>query len=137
MLHFIPTITLALCAVAAPADPVLGKWQAVTCGENSYTQEQIADATDEGCRLYSLHQQVGTNNYPHTFRNHEGLSFPVPGPYQEFPILENGLYLGGAPGADRIVFKAGAEGACDYVGAMTHTGAANHNGFVLCAEADD
>lgn len=33
-----------------------------------------------------------------------GFDFPVNGPYQEFPIRTSGVYTGGSPGADRVVF---------------------------------
>ncbi len=96
MLHFISTLTLALCAVAAPAGPALVRRQQTTiCGGNSYTPEETAAASQEGCRLYWLGQQIGRSNYPHSFSNFEGLVFPVAGPYEEFPILENRLYTGG------------------------------------------
>jgi len=34
--------------------------------------------------------------YPHTYNNYEGFSFGVSGPYLEFPMLESGVYTGGA-----------------------------------------
>ena len=36
------------------------------------------------------------------------------------------------PGADRVVFNPNLNGNCIYVGAMTHTGAEEQNGFVEC-----
>lgn len=58
-----------------------------------------------------------------------GFNFAVSGPYQEFPILQNGnVYTGGSPGADRVVFNT--NGA--YAGAITHTGASGNN-FVGCS----
>ena len=96
MLYFISTLTLALCAVAAPAGPALvRRQQTAICGGNSYTPEETAAASDEGCRLYWMRQQVGRSRYPHRFNNNERLVFPVTGPYQEFPILGDRLYAGG------------------------------------------
>jgi hypothetical protein len=37
------------------------------------------------------------------------------------------------PGPDRIIFNPNLNGACVYVGAITHTGA-SRNGFVPCSE---
>ena len=96
MLHFISTLTLALCAVAAPAGPdIVRRQQTAICGGNSYTSEETAAASSEGCRLYWLGQTVGRSKYPHGFSNNERLVFPVTGPYQEFPILGDRLYAGG------------------------------------------
>ena len=39
-----------------------------------------------------------------------------------------------SPGADRVVFNPDLDGECAYVGAMTHTGAEERNGFVMCEE---
>jgi hypothetical protein len=64
----------------------------------------------------------------HQYNNYEGFNFPVSGPYEEFPILENGVYTGGSPGADRVVFNTNGE----YAGAITHTGASGNN-FVGCS----
>lgn len=48
----------------------------------------------------------------------EGFSFPVSGPYQEFPILRSfnsNPYTGGSPGADRVVFNTN----CQLAGVIT------------------
>lgn len=66
----------------------------VTCGSNKYSQQQVDEAVGEGCRLIAANQQLGTNKYPHTFNNREGLVFATSGPYQEFPILRSGNYTG-------------------------------------------
>ena len=36
------------------------------------------------------------------------------------------------PGTDRVVFNPNLNGECVYVGAMTHSGAEQRNGFVEC-----
>ncbi|WYZ43994.1 hypothetical protein EsH8_VII_000430 [Colletotrichum jinshuiense] len=146
MVAFKSTLVLALCAVFAVASPVdiseqaLDKRQGtadiatVTCGTNKYSRKQVAEAAAEGCRLYAANQQIGTSQYPHTFNNRENLVFTTSGPYQEFPILTSGNYTGKAPGADRVVLNPSYRGSCVYVGAMTHTGAVQRNGFVECNE---
>ncbi|OLN89316.1 Guanyl-specific ribonuclease F1-like protein 2 [Colletotrichum chlorophyti] len=138
------TLVFALCAVLAAANPISVPGQAlekrqgtstvgsVTCGTNKYSRKQIEEATAEGCRLYAANQQIGTSQYPHRFNNREGLVFATSGPYQEFPIIPSGNYTGRAPGPDRVVLDPSYRGSCVYVGTMTHTGAAQRNGFVEC-----
>ncbi|KAK1994908.1 guanine-specific ribonuclease N1 and T1, partial [Colletotrichum falcatum] len=104
----------------------------VTCGDNSYSRQQIADAAAEGCRLYFAREQVGASEYPHRFTNRENLLLATPGPYQEFPIIPSGNYTGRSPGPDRVVIDPNWLGGCVYVGCMTHTGASDRNGFVVC-----
>lgn len=45
------------------------------------------------------------------------------------------MHLAGAPGPDRVVFDPDYRGSCVFVGAMTHTGAVQRNGFVSCNES--
>lgn len=42
----------------------------------------------------------------------------------------------GSPGPDRVIFNPDLNGACVYVGAITHTGA-SRGGFVPCVETLD
>lgn len=93
-----PLASVALAAVAL-ANPVAlekrqgsGSW---TCGGNTYSSSQIDSATSEGCSLHAAGETVGSNDYPHTFNNREGLPLESDGPYQEFPILTSGVYTGG------------------------------------------
>ncbi|KAL2133707.1 hypothetical protein VTI74DRAFT_1883 [Chaetomium olivicolor] len=143
MQPLLSTLALALCAIAATASPAPSLLEArqgttslasVTCGSTTYTKKQVDDAVAEGCRLYAANEQIGTSKYPHQFNNREGLVFAASGPYQEFPILQSGVYAGKAPGADRVVFNPSYKGECVYVGAMTHTDANSRNGFVSCTE---
>ncbi|KAL2163568.1 hypothetical protein VTH06DRAFT_5626 [Thermothelomyces fergusii] len=134
-------LTLALYAVATaaalPLEPRQGtnSLSGVTCGSNTYTKKEVDDAVAEACRLYAAGTQLGTNKYPHGFNNFENLAFPIPKPFQEFPILASGaVYSGGNPGPDRVVISPNYQGSCVYVGAMTHTGAPTRNGFVKCQE---
>ncbi|PKS11278.1 hypothetical protein jhhlp_003040 [Lomentospora prolificans] len=134
----IKSIVLASLATFAVANPIdLEKRQgtsgitSVKCGSNTYSRSQLNSATSKGCSLHAAGQTLGSNKYPHTFNNREGLPLATSGPYQEFPILTSGVYSGGSPGADRIVFNPSYNGQCVYVGAITHTGASGNN-FVSC-----
>lgn len=101
-MRFVSALTLALAAATtAVVDAAhLERRQGtaslgnVTCGSNSYSKSQVDEAVAEGCRLFAAGEQVGSNKYPHRFNNREGLSFATSGPYQEFPILESGVYTG-------------------------------------------
>ncbi|KAK4641825.1 uncharacterized protein QC763_504230 [Podospora pseudopauciseta] len=122
-------LTLSAATATAQGTSSIGQ---VTCGNNNWSRSQIEEALEQGCRLHEDGEQLGNNKYPHRFNNREGLVFAASGPYQEFPIVRNGVYEGGSPGADRIVFNPNLNGACVYVGTMTHTGASG-NGFNMCA----
>ncbi|KAK1598436.1 ribonuclease [Colletotrichum navitas] len=139
-----PAFLLSLCAVFAVADSVLASDQELEkregvisiskaiCGDNSYTRQQIEEATAEGCRLYFAGEQVGTSEYPHRFNNRENLVLATAGPYQEFPIIPSGNYTGRSPGPDRVILDPNYRGSCVYVGTMTHSGATDRNGFIAC-----
>ncbi|KAJ5796866.1 uncharacterized protein N7518_005406 [Penicillium psychrosexuale] len=81
------------------------------------------------------------------FGNREKISLPdcagVPAPYQEFPILANGLLFadGSDQNTDRIIYKitatdpaSGLPENFQYCGVITHIGAKD-NKFVTCANA--
>ncbi|KAK4120310.1 Ribonuclease/ribotoxin [Parathielavia appendiculata] len=140
MLYYLFTLFFALGVAAAPANFVLEQRQpadGIQCGDTIHSQRNLDRAFSFGCCLDARGLQLGANKYPHNFANHENLDFleddqPVEGPYREFPVLRSGqLYTGGAPGPDRVVFKQ-TNGGCQYIGAMTHTGAVPRNAFVLC-----
>jgi hypothetical protein len=101
MRNLISSLTLALYAVAATANPSLEARQgttsltSITCGGTTYTKQQVDAAVAEGCRLHGFGRQLGDNKYPHQFNNREGLVFAAAGPYQEFPILANRLLYAG------------------------------------------
>ncbi|KAI6591377.1 hypothetical protein MCOR06_004651 [Pyricularia oryzae] len=105
------TLILALAAFSAAASidsAVISRRQAsgVTCGNNNYSSNQVQAAVDRGCSLFAS----GST---------------------EFPILNNKVYTGGSPGADRVAFTTKNDGTCTFAGAMTHTGASGNN-FVSC-----
>lgn len=71
----------------------------------------------------------GRSNYPHQYHNYEGFSFPSScgSTYYEYPLKTSGVYTGGSPGADRVIY--GNTGA--FCGCLTHTGASGNN-FLEC-----
>jgi len=99
-----------------------------TCGSTCYWQSDIDAAQAQGYKYYEDGTTVGSDEYPHQYNDYEGFSFPVSGPYYEFPILSSyKVYTGGSPGADRVIFN----GNDDYAGLITHTGASGDD-FVQC-----
>jgi len=67
------------------------------CGRHDYTTKQIKAATITACQRLEAGTTIGSNKYPHEFRNEEGFEFEVKSPVFEFPILEKGIYKGGKP----------------------------------------
>lgn len=131
-----PTQQLALLSLLPvslaflPATPVVSDRAtcAYTCGTVCYWQSDVDEAVAQGYGYYVDGQQVGSNDYPHTENNYEGIDFYVSGPYEEFPILKSYVvYTGGSPGPDRVVFNTAGKLA----GVVTHTGASG-NDFVAC-----
>ncbi|KAK0716802.1 Ribonuclease/ribotoxin, partial [Lasiosphaeria miniovina] len=108
----------------------------IKCSTTVWTKQQVDAAVAEGCRLQKANTPIGRSSYPHKFNNYEKLVFAAASPYFEFPIVLNGIYAGGAPGADRVVFNPDLNNSCVYVGAMTHSGASG-NGFLSCSEKRD
>ncbi|KAH8703970.1 Ribonuclease/ribotoxin [Talaromyces proteolyticus] len=97
-----------------------------TCGSTCYQQSDIDAALNEGYSDYQSGSEAG--DYPHQYNDYEGFSFPVDGPYQEFPILSSyEVYTGGSPGPDRVIFNEQGQ----YAGVITHTGASGDD-FVEC-----
>ncbi|KAI6781489.1 Guanyl-specific ribonuclease F1-like protein [Emericellopsis cladophorae] len=119
-------IFLGLTVVSA-APTVVTRDEPADCGGKSYTAQQVSNAIDEGCSYFESGSDV--NSYPHRYNNYEGFDFKgLDGPFQEFPIISGGVYTGGSPGADRVVFT---EDSCALAGTITHTGASG-NAFVAC-----
>ncbi|KAF4556219.1 Guanyl-specific ribonuclease F1-like protein [Elsinoe fawcettii] len=110
---------------AADAAPALDKRQ-TTCGSKYYDANDAKLALNAGCQRFNAGTTV--SGYPHRYNNYEGFEFDVPGPWQEFPIIDNKAYTGGSPGADRIIFNE----YCEVAGFITHTGASGNN-FVGCS----
>ncbi|KAK3050690.1 hypothetical protein LTR09_008056 [Extremus antarcticus] len=120
-------ILFSASALALPTTlPVEKRQSATTCGSTYYSASKVAAAINQGYDYYASNAKA--DSYPHTYNNYEGFDFIVSGPYQEFPIKSSGVYSGGSPGADRVVFNTDG----DYAGAITHTGASGNN-FVGCS----
>ncbi|KAJ7765978.1 guanyl-specific ribonuclease C2 [Mycena olivaceomarginata] len=119
---------LATFALASPTGRALPSGN-VECGSHTYTVNQVVAAVNGG--VAHINNPIGSDSYPHTFRNDEGLRLFCSGSsFLEYPILSGGAaYAGGSPGADRVVFNT----AGTYCAVITHTGAASTNGFVFCA----
>ncbi|EHK47104.1 hypothetical protein TRIATDRAFT_81505 [Trichoderma atroviride IMI 206040] len=135
-MKFFSLLALVAFASAAPAsEPANDLVERFSggCGVKQasfYGDAQVAAAAQKACTLFKAKQTVGSNKYPHTFKNGEKFKFNgVKGPYQEFPIINTGaLYSGGAPGADRVVITS----SCQVAGLITHNGAKG-NKFVPCS----
>ncbi|KAH0368601.1 guanyl-specific ribonuclease F1, partial [Aureobasidium melanogenum] len=127
---FATAMLFAASAVALPTD-IEARQSSTTCGNTYYSASQVSAAFNAGYNDYLNGVTYGNSDYPHTYNDYEGFDFPVDGPYQEFPIKKSGVYTGGSPGADRVVFNTNGE----YAGAITHTGASG-NDFVGCSGTD-
>ncbi|OAA50024.1 Ribonuclease/ribotoxin [Beauveria brongniartii RCEF 3172] len=121
-------LCLSLVAVASAAPAELVSRAATTCGTVNYSASQVNAASQAACNYVNSGSTAGGSTYPHQYKNYEGFSFPVSGPYYEFPIKSSGVYTGGSPGADRVVINA----QCAQAGAITHQGASGNN-FVGCS----
>ncbi|KAH7038029.1 Ribonuclease/ribotoxin [Microdochium trichocladiopsis] len=130
-LKTLPTLLVAaLSALSSVAAGPIENRQSCqyTCGSVCYWAEDIQEAVAQGYGYYQDNQQVGSNDYPHSYNNYEGLPLLVSGPYQEFPILKTYKpYTGGSPGPDRVVFNTKGQ----FAAVVTHTGASG-NDFVSC-----
>ncbi|KIK54474.1 hypothetical protein GYMLUDRAFT_231883 [Collybiopsis luxurians FD-317 M1] len=127
---FFTLYILVSIAWASPAVVQRRAWPSgsVTCGSNVYTLAQVKAAVARG--VEDLDDPVGSNSYPHAYYNYEGLDMWCTGessPYNEFPILESGLYTGQDPSTDRVVFADDGT----YCAVVTHTGASGDD-FVAC-----
>lgn len=70
-LSFLSAAVLAVSASALPVE--LEKRQAATtCGSTYYSASQVRAAVSQGYEYYASDQQVGSNDYPHTYSNWEG-----------------------------------------------------------------
>lgn len=62
---------LAVSAYALPVE-VEKRQSATTCGSTYYSASQVRAAVNQGYDYYASNQQVGSNEYPHTYSNWEG-----------------------------------------------------------------
>ncbi|KAI0012117.1 ribonuclease-domain-containing protein [Xylariaceae sp. FL0662B] len=126
-LPFLPLVAFVTSIDAAPVVEKRVESAETTCGSTYYTATQVNQAAQRACTDYNAGS--APDGYPHTYNNYEGFSFPISGPYLEFPLLSSGgVYTGGSPGADRVIINT----SCKLAGAITHTGASGNN-FVGCS----
>ena len=91
-------LSLLLAATSVIAAPLQARQTAngpSTCGNNYYSADQLSQAAQAGYSDYQSGAGAGGSTYPHKYNDYEGFNFPVSGPYEEFPILESGIYNGG------------------------------------------
>ncbi|KAJ7615894.1 guanyl-specific ribonuclease C2, partial [Roridomyces roridus] len=127
-LLLVPVLAALVAAGPASFTPRALPSGNVECGSNTYTVSQVSAATSAG--FSHVNSPLGSDSYPHQFRDDEGLKLFCSGSsWLEYPILAGGkTYTGGSPGADRVVFNT----AGTYCAVITHTGAAEEDGFVSC-----
>ncbi|KAG6036496.1 hypothetical protein E4U41_005701 [Claviceps citrina] len=120
-------LSLALSSFLAAAVAAAGG--SATCGSTEYSSEAVAKAADASCQRVKKGTAVGSNSYPHQYKNFEKFSLKgLSGPFYEFPILASGqIYSGGSPGPDRVIITKD----CTQAGVLTHQGAKN-NAFREC-----
>jgi hypothetical protein len=88
--------SLPFLAFLSSALPTLNTRQSATvCGSNHYTASQVSAAANAADNYVAQGTEAGSSTYPHKYNNYEGFSFPVSGPWYEFPILESKVYNGG------------------------------------------
>lgn len=87
-------LPIVLLSTAA-ALPTIEKRDATTCGSTDYSASQVSDAADAACSYVQDGTTAGGSSYPHTYNNYEGFDFAADGPWQEFPMLSDGVYTGG------------------------------------------
>ena len=72
--------------------------------KTTYDKDAINAACTEALQLASEKRTLGRDKYPHVYNDYEKFNFShAQKPYLEFPIVSDGSYEGGSPGADRVV----------------------------------
>lgn len=64
-------VAFAATAFALPVE-LEERQSSTTCGSTYYSASEVAAAVDQGYNYYASGQQVGSNDYPHTYNNYEG-----------------------------------------------------------------
>lgn len=77
-------LSAALFAATALAFPTVKRQSSTTCGSNYYSSSQVSDALNQGYNYYSEDEQVGSDDYPHTYNN---VSLPIYKLYYSFESL--------------------------------------------------
>ncbi|EIW86891.1 ribonuclease ribotoxin [Coniophora puteana RWD-64-598 SS2] len=99
-----------------------GSSSSCTCGDNSYSGDDISNAINQA-------EGSGGGDYPHQYHDYEGFSFPsCSGTFYEYPLESGSTYTGGSPGADRVIY----DDSDNFCACITHTGASGDD-FVECS----
>ena len=80
---------VSICPRFATQSNITQRQCAETCGSTCYSQADINAAVQQGYGYYEDGTTVGSDEYPHQYKDYEGFSFPDAGPYYEFPILSS------------------------------------------------
>lgn len=70
-------ICLAATALSAPVE-IEERQSSTTCGSTYYSASEVRAAVNQGYNYYANGQQVGSNDYPHTYNNYEGFGESMP-----------------------------------------------------------
>ena len=84
------TLLVGSLAALVAANDFMSGISDVTCGGKKWDEDNVRAAFIDGCTLYESNRTLGSNKYPHEFRNRESLTFSDEGPYMEYPITEPG-----------------------------------------------
>ncbi|KAI0756788.1 ribonuclease ribotoxin [Daedaleopsis nitida] len=124
-MKFFAVLALAssLLISAATARVISRQSSGCKCAGDSYTSSDIDDAIKA-----AKAGNASDSDYPHQYHDYEGFSFQsCSGEFFEFPLKENGIYTGGSPGADRVIYDTSG----NFCACLTHEGASGNN-FVEC-----
>lgn len=64
-------ICFAATAFALPVE-LEERQSSTTCGSTYYSASEVRAAVQQGYDYYANGQEVGSNDYPHTYNNYEG-----------------------------------------------------------------
>ncbi|KAK0614657.1 Ribonuclease/ribotoxin [Immersiella caudata] len=120
--------------------------QFIVCPDYFYSRQLVEEAIQHAI-ITTPTNQPQPGNFPKRFGNNRKLPFDPKcdgKKLYEFPILKSGkIFRGGEPGPDRVVFWIYTDNPDTnptrdgmYCGVMTHDGAPEPNGFVLCPVID-
>lgn len=82
-------VFVSICPRLNPQSNITQRQCTETCGSTCYSQDDINAAVQQGYDYYEDGTTVGSDEYPHQYKDYEGFSFPDAGPYYEFPILSS------------------------------------------------
>lgn len=70
-LSSLSAVAFAASAFALPAG-IEERQSSTTCGSTYYSASEVRAAVNQGYDYYASGEQVGSNDYPHTYNNYEG-----------------------------------------------------------------